>query len=210
MNNRPDFSNYLVHFTSDRAPFSSVSKIPVENFEEMSAYEKLVSILESRKIYASKMPRTGANAVCFTECPWSSLLSHTEVYSPYGIGFSKPLVFSRHGGPALYVRWDNKQHWDRKVLPFVTPFWPAYRPKNLGEHYKTCDYSHEREWRIPHDFSFEYHQIQFVILDTYDDMAKFPRELKDEIGRDKFILMENYRKIEEFWPVHIIDRKESK
>ena len=77
MNNRPDFSNYLVHFTSNRAPFSSVSKIPVENFEEMNAYEKLASILESKKIYASKMPRTGANAVCFTECPWSSLLSHT-------------------------------------------------------------------------------------------------------------------------------------
>ena len=25
---------------------------------------------------------------------------------------------------------------------------------------------------------------------------------KDDIGRDKFLLMENYKKIEELWPVH--------
>jgi hypothetical protein len=205
--NRPDFSDYLVHFTSDRAPFSKQSKIPVDKFVEMTAYDKLISILNAKEIYASRMPRTGATAVCLTECPWSSLLSHTKVYSPYGIGFSKSLVFSRHGAPALYVRWDtfNNQKWDKKILPYVTPFWPAYRPKSLGDHYQTCDYSHEREWRIPHHFSFEYDQIEFVVLDTYEDMAKFPKELKDEIGRDKFLLMDNYRTIEKLWPVHIID-----
>ena len=96
----------------------------------------------------------------------------------------------------------------RKV-GYVTPFWPAYRPKSLGDHYQTCDYSHEREWRIPHHFSFEYDQIEFVVLDTYEDMAKFPKELKDEIGRDKFLLMDNYRTIEKLWPVHIIDSQSS-
>ncbi|WP_204221482.1 hypothetical protein [Pseudoflavonifractor sp. An176] len=54
-------------------------------------------------------------------------------------------------------------------------------------------------------FSFEYDQIEFVVLDTYEDMAKFPKELKDEIGRDKFLLMDNYRTIEKLWPVHIFD-----
>lgn len=205
--NRPDFSDYLVHFTADRAPCSTQSKIPVDKFTEMSAYDKLISILHAKEIYASRMPRTGAAAVCFTECPWSSLLSHTKVYSPYGIGFGKPLIFSRDGAPALYVRWDtyNNQKWDKHILPYVTPFWPSYRPKSLGNHYQTCDYSHEREWRIPHHFSFEYDQIKFVVLDTYEDMAKFPKELKDEIGREKFLLMDNYRTIEKLWPVHIID-----
>ena len=207
MLNRPDFSEYLVHFTSDRAPFSKKSRIPVDNFAEMTAYEKLISILTAKEIFASRMPRTQATAVCFTECPWASLLSHTKIYSPYGIGFSKPLIFSRDGAPALYVRWDtfNKQEWVSDILPFVTPFWPAYRPKKLGDNYKTCDYSHEREWRIPHHFIFKYDQIEFVVLDTYEDMEKFPRELKREIGEEKFLLMDNYRTIEKFWPVHIID-----
>jgi len=57
---------------------------------------------------------------------------------------------------------------------------------------------------VPHDFTFEYDQIEFVILDTYEDMAQFPRELKDQIGREKFLLMENYRQVERLWPVHRI------
>ncbi|MCB0397591.1 MAG: hypothetical protein KDD36_13130, partial [Flavobacteriales bacterium] len=35
-----------------------------------------------------------------------------------------------------------------------------------------------------------------------DDMAKFPKELKDKIDRAKFILMDNYKLIEKLWPVH--------
>ena len=38
-------------------------------------------------------------------------------------------------------------------------------------------------------------------------MARFPRELKDAIGRDKFILMDMYRKIEELWPTHLLSHE---
>ncbi len=65
-----------------------------------------------------------------------------------------------------------------------------------------CDYSHEREWRVPHDLYFDYKNIEFVILKNYDNMAKFPQELKDAIGREKFILMDNYKFVEKLWPVH--------
>ncbi len=68
-----------------------------------------------------------------------------------------------------------------------------------------CDYTHEREWRVPRDFIFEYKDVEFVILNNYQDMAEFPKELKDAIGREKFILMDNYRLIERLWPVHRID-----
>jgi hypothetical protein len=154
------------------------------------------------------LPWTGSIAVCFTECPWASLISHTGKYSPYGIGFSKNFIFSRDGGPAFYVRPDlfERQVWNKSIMPFLTPFWPSYRPKIMNEKYdqKTCDFTHEREWRVPHDLSFKYSQVEFILLDTYQDMAQFPRELKDEIGRDKFILMDNYKRIEELWPVHKI------
>ena len=71
-------------------------------------------------------------------------------------------------------------------------FLPPYRPSHLKIG-KTCDCTHEREWRVPHDFPFEYKDIEFVILNNYQDMAEFPKELKDAIGREKFILMDNYR-----------------
>jgi hypothetical protein len=204
---RPDFSMYVAHFTSDRISVNGI-KNPANEYKEISAYERLLNILELKKITASEMPWTHSRAVCFTECPWTSLLLHTEEYSTYAIGFSKAAVFSKHGSPALYVRPDQyeKQKWHDHIMPFVTPFWPAYHPKNCDKaNFKVCDFSHEREWRTPHDFPFEYDQIEFIILGTYEDMAKFPREYKDTIGREKFILMDNYRKVEMLWPVHRID-----
>ena len=49
---------------------------------------------------------------------------------------------------------------------------------------------------------FEYSDIDFEVLPDYMAMVRFPKQLKDDLGRDKFLLMENYKKIEELWPVH--------
>lgn len=208
MDNKPDFSNFLAHFTKDGKP--STEDV-YHDIQVMNAKGRLISILRSKKITATEMPWTHANAVCFTECPWSSLIAHTRQYSQYGIGFSKPTIFSKHGGPVYYMRPDHfkkqmsKNKFDKHVWPFITPFSPAYRPKHMkGQYFSTVDYSHEREWRVPHDFPFEYDDIEFVVLSNYKDMAEFPSDLKDVIGRDKFILMENYLHIEKLWPVHLL------
>jgi hypothetical protein len=191
-NLRSDQSQYLAHFTKGG-----------------KAYENLVSILEDKCIRAGKLPWTNLPAVCFTECPWPSLVKHAEHYSPFGIGFTKPHIFAAGGGPAYYVRGDHflKQNWDDHVMAFTTPFWPGYRPKKLkGTEFlegKTVDYSHEREWRVPHNFLFDYSDVQFVVLNGYEEMAKFPKPLKDAIGRDKFILVEIYKNIENLWPTHV-------
>lgn len=192
---RPDQSDYLAHFTKGK-PGRHAIKI-------------LEEILRSGLLKASNLPWTNRPAVCFTECPWSSLLAHSKQYSSYGIGFAKPRIFAAGGAPAYYVRADQykKQQWDPHLHSFVTPFWPKYRPRDLHTEAlggKSIDYTHEREWRIAHDFEFKLTQVEFVILNTYDDMAKFPKELKDEIGRGKFILMENYKLIEKLWPVHMM------
>jgi len=42
-----------------------------------------------------------------------------------------------------------------------------------------------------------------VVLPSYESMATFPQELKDGIGREKFILADVYSNIEKLWPVHI-------
>ena len=190
---RSDQSQFLAHFTKGKKPF-----------------DNLVSILNDKTIRAGTLPWTNLSAVCFTECPWPSLIKHAESYSPYGIGFAKPRIFAAGGGPAYYVRADHfrKQQWEEHVMAFATPFWPAYRPtalhdaKHLGG--KTVDYSHEREWRIPHNFTFEYSQVEFVVVKSYEDMARFPKPLKDAIGRNRFILVEIYQNIESLWPTHIL------
>lgn len=209
MSYRPDQSEYLGHFTTDRAPVAGKDAAnPGNRFAKTNANDRLVSILRNGKIVASDLPWKAARAVCFTECPWASLLDHARRYSPYALAFAKPRVFAAGGAPVYYVRADHweKQSWDTHLKPFVTPFWPEYRPPRLkSTDYldgKTVDYSHEREWRIPHDFTFKLSQVEFVILKSYDDMAKFPKELKDGIGREKFLLVDVYRTIERLWPVH--------
>ena len=195
MTPQPGHTEYLAHFTSGD-----------------DAYDDLVSILTDGVVIAGTVPWTNQEAVCLTECPWASLLDHARRYSPYAVGFGKHHVFAAGGGPAFYVRPDcfHEQQWDPRVYPFVTPFWPAYRPVKLRDRRylsgKTVDYSHEREWRVPHDFKFDTGRLSFVILDTYEDMARFPKNLKDEIGREKFILMDIYRTIEELWPTHVMNR----
>lgn len=205
--NRPDLSDYLAHFTTGRKPVANNTKNPtLELTDGKSAYERLISILEQKKIVSSILPWTGRKAACLTECPWTSLIEHSKVYSPYGIGFNKPFIFGAGGAPAFYVRKDHwdKQDWEDHLSTFATPFWPEYRSKKLKEKYefKTVDYSHEREWRVPHVLVFNYNHIEFVIVNTYEDMAKFPQSLKDAIGRKKFIIMEIYKNIERLWPVH--------
>ncbi len=209
MSNRPDLSDYLAHFTTDRPPVASQdADNPGAKYSSMSAQNRLGSILTGGKIVACNLPWKLGRAACFTECPWTSLLDHARRYSPFAVAFAKARVFAAGGGPVYYVRADHwqKQEWHPHVRTFVTPFSPAYRPSKLkAKKYldgKTVDFSHEREWRVPHDFTFKLSQVAFVILNTYEDMAKFPKPLKDKIGRDKFLIMDVYRTIENLWPVH--------
>ena len=207
----------MAHFTSDRPPLGKRAEAPegidLEEIAGLTAYERLVRILSEKKIAATPMPWTGRWAVAFTECPWGSLLRHADQYSYYGVGFVKARLFAASGGPAIYLRPDltDKQHqhfqdatgesgkgFHPHLWSFVTPLVPMYAPA-FRNHYwdgkPFVDYTHEREWRIPHDFSFEYHQVEFVTVATYEDVAKFPQHLKDQIGREKFLMMDMYREI---------------
>jgi hypothetical protein len=97
---RPDFSDYVVHFTR---PIESVYLPPEINAIDTSL-GRLARILTDKRIIATKMPWFGAKAVAFTECMWTSLLDHAKRYSSYGIGFTKRFLWDQGGGPALYVR----------------------------------------------------------------------------------------------------------
>lgn len=86
---RPDQSFFLAHFTKAGRAYDPLNHPESPTIDQMSAFERLISILQQKKIAAANLPWTNKPAVCFTECPWSSLLRHADRYSPYGIGFSK-------------------------------------------------------------------------------------------------------------------------
>ena len=97
---------------------------------------------------------------------------------------------------------------DRKILQEIfsitTPYSPDFETKSMRRQIKMVDYTHEREWRIPSDFEFEYNNIEFLILAKHEDYEQLPFEFRNVFERDKVIIMDNYRKIEELWPVHKI------
>ena len=102
---RPDFSEYVGHFTKNTPPLGIKDHGQDASVKAIrgDAYQRLVSILGAKKILATPMPWTNRHAVAFTECPWGSLLDHTKRYSAYGIGFKKSHLFAASGGPAIYL-----------------------------------------------------------------------------------------------------------
>ena len=217
---RPDFSDYVVHFTKDAPPIVEEQDEPgAADLAALSAKERLFSILHSGQIIATRMPWTNRPAVCFTECTWGSLLFHAERYSRFGVGFHKGFLFAAGGGPAIYLPPGLMEHQRALVPPgtlafhpqlfaFMTPFVPPYAPHEYRERFwqgkRPIDFSHEREWRVPHTLAFALDRVAFVIVDRYEDMAQAPRPLKDAIGRDNWLIMANYERIEHFWPLHYI------
>lgn len=214
MENRPDFSNYLVHFTKDKLPCSKAKTNPAKEFAvKVSALDRLINILKQKQIRSSELTWIHKNAVCFTECIWGSLLSHAQVYSSYGIGFTKEYIFQKGGNPVFYVRPKLHEHIKQiseEVKPFLTPFQPEYSKDPMAHNIKRVDYSHEREWRVPMDFDFEYKDVAFIIVKSLNDL-KLPKlsPLVKQIGESKFIVMDNYKKVEQIWPIHKIEVGES-
>lgn len=210
--NRPDFSAYLSHFTKDGDFCHTIQEAAVEAFRKMTAFERLCSILSMKEIKTSIMPWTNTQGLCFTECPWSSLLVHTKNYSSYGIGFTKEFIYRNGGSPVLYVRFKLlnaiKKHISNSktkdnILQFLTPYSPDYDTDYAKGKYPRVDYTHEREWRLPNSLCFNYTDISFVIIKRHEDYDLLPDEFKTKFDRNKVIVMDNYRLVEELWPVHI-------
>lgn len=202
---KPDNSLYLAHFTKTRKG----------NGAEISPLEILLGILKEKTIRASNMNWTNVKAVCFTECPWGSLIEHAGQYSAFGNGFTKEAVFRQGGNPVFYIRPDlyNSGTWSEPIHGFMTPYVPSFTPKDeKGKHPfdgKTIDYVHEREWRTLNDFKFEYHDIEFIAVGGIKDAERIAEEFPNEIDIEKIIPIDTYRTIERLWPTHILP-KESK
>lgn len=195
MYKKPDSSKYLIHFTKNRQPDSEANTNPALDFKGKTAKERLLSILESKEILASRLT-TGndANACCFTECVWGSLLQHAHRYSSYGIGFTKEFIYNHKGNPVFYVEPDlfNIYKKDRTLLPYLALYDLVHK--------KHIDFTHEREWRIAETLKFSMKDVAFIILKSHLDIPDFHKHIKS-IGNNKVLFMDNYKLIEKLWPL---------
>ncbi len=96
----------------------------------------------------------------------------------------------------------NGQIWSPEVHVFVSRFFPSYRPGGKNDGKQSVDYLHEREWRVPKDLTFRYNQVEFVIVNKYENIDEIPSDIRATIGLNKFLVMEAYAQIETLWPVH--------
>lgn len=220
---RPDFSDYVVHFTKDKQPHGLSYPDHANDGElcsiaKMSAKDRLLDILMMQNINARPMPWFKINAVCFTECTWASLIFHAQRYSYYGIGFSKEFIFKKCGGPVIYIRPDlfeeqknyvssvtHDYAYCKRFAGFLVPFVPAYAEQAYRDVYwngNFTDYSHEREWRLTEKLDFSYEDVEFVIIGTHADLDHFSPAIASGMNVDKFLIMKNYEQVEKFWPTH--------
>ena len=178
-----DYSPLLVHFTRDRKLTTAnliADTDPLFPFLNSSGFEKLQNILRTSTIYGSPMPFLFENprAVCFTEGIWEALVDLSDRYSPYGLVFSKRLIFRKGGGPALYVRGDmlksSMGSLPRELGPMIAPF----DPEGVLVKGTTLDWLHEREWRLPEQLEFQDGDLEYLIVDSIVDAET----LVDEFG----------------------------
>lgn len=121
-------------------------------------FELLKNILSEKSLKASETgyyhSKFHTKSVCFADLTVRGLQRHSKNYSPFGLSFLKELVFEKGGGPALYIREDllrSNNEIPDNLKPFINKI-------NIN----SFDFHHEREWRVPNDFKFEYNEISIV------------------------------------------------
>ena len=145
---RPDLSPYLVHLTKN-----------TQKEDEFSAFDNLVSMLTSGKIWGSDTKKgfiKGPHkATCFMDVPLSSLKYIINVqnsdpenprYEPFGILVTKPFSYRRGCRPVLYLS-------NNEVRTLGIPRdeqWRVVRLEVSGD--KWINWMHEREWRCKKEF----------------------------------------------------------
>jgi hypothetical protein len=201
----PDYSPFVVHFTKGHRMVRDElvnEGDPLFEFRQASARDRLRNVLQKRTIHASFMPflPTNCRSVCFTECIWDGLNRLADVYSPYGVVFSKRLIFDRGGGPALYLRGDALLAFGKRIPEELHAFIAPFDPQATLQPGVSLDYLQEREWRLPGSLTFEYADIEYVIVESIEDASALVHQIgAQQLPEAKVIPMEVYRNIRQAW-----------
>lgn len=160
--------------------------------KNLSAVEVLLKILNERCIKGSTTSSGyivgSRRAVCFQEAPLLGLAQNVRYekqhapgdalprYRGVGISFPKPYAFSKGARPVFYEKTEDAksilppdEHW--RIVNF-----------DLSDTKSFVDWTHEREWRAPGDFTFELKQAA-VLLGTSADYRQFVEIAEPELLR---------------------------
>ncbi|HDS1675423.1 TPA: hypothetical protein QEL58_000921 [Stenotrophomonas maltophilia] len=169
---RSDFTTSLVHLTRDAATDS--------------ALDVLIKILSDKKLVGSTTASgfiVGSTpAVCLQESPIYSLAQNIYTEQSYrkqnpsakkrylgvGLQFAKAEVFLKGGRPVIYER-------TATAKAFLPPDeWWRIVNFDLTTSSAIVDWSHEREWRVPNELSFELNQVAVLLPNskTYHRFVK--------------------------------------
>lgn len=159
------------------------------NWRDMSEYvahltdsEGFKGILEQKSISASGAFGTARNVTgvppqsccCMSEIPLDHL-SRLSKHGTFGLGFRKDRVRAAGGAPVWYL-WRDTPAADyvselvrQKMIGGVDPGDPLWRITPFVENPGSGEWGRykfdwEREWRIPQDYSFEYEEIEFLVI----------------------------------------------
>lgn len=145
---RPDLTPYLIHLTKN-----------TEAEDEHSAFDNLVNILETGRIWGSTKEKgfiRGPNpAACFMDVPFVSLkyiLNQVNAnpedprYEPYGVFVTKKFGYEHGCRPVLYL--SNDEERDLRIPE--NELWRVVRFELTDDGW--ISWLHEREWRCMGDF----------------------------------------------------------
>jgi len=153
--------------------------------KELNAFEVLLKILEERTLIGSSPGEPGFivgnnRTVCFQEAPMYSLAQNVYLeqqlrknnpeakirYYGMGVSFSKNYLYNAGARPVIYEKTERA-----KELLSPEEYWRIVN-YDLSDSNNIIDWTHEREWRIKGDFTFDLEEV-VVILPNSDSYKKF-------------------------------------
>jgi len=187
-----DWSPFLAHFTTwsamrDLRCAVKDGKEPRAITEMLEAADKAsletsLHILQSRSLRArSPSDKDGLpGCVCMSECSLPGLISHCERYGRFGFVFAKEAIFGAGGRPCIYLGREEYAFVaeNGRGKPADTPTGRLFALANLYEPRRTKvklqDYTHEREWRLFRDLSFDEVKLEAVLAPSQYAAALSP------------------------------------
>jgi len=166
---RPDLTPYLIHLTRG-----------TEERDEYSAFDNLVSILKTGRIWGSTRRgfiKGARPAACFMDVPFIALKDictkgNEGRYEPYGVVVTKKLAYKKGARPVLYL--SNAEVEELNVPP--GQLWRVVRFEVSDAGW--ISWLHEREWRTPDEFSLP-KAIRAVVVKTHADAMALQAMLND-------------------------------
>lgn len=171
---RIDLSTQVVHLTREQIG----GKGAVRVLYEIVAQQRLVASTPQTGFIVGEIP-----AVCFQDAPLTAICQNVFYEQKYkeqnenakvryramGVAFPKDYVYRQGGRPAIYDKTaDAKEYLPKHQWWRIVNF-------DLSKDENIIDWTHEREWRLPGDFTFERNQATLLFVNEagYKTFSKF-------------------------------------